>query len=133
MNVKKTLVTTVLLVVGMGAMFAATPVYLSTSVKGLGTPIMPITVETPTEIIQWFEEQGMDTASVGTTLESMPVDYRNDLRDIYADDDLAAEMRQVASAALRPYLEEGVVETVTTSYGPFSWTFSYNTEVDEEL
>ena len=117
MNVKKTLVTTVLLVVGMGAMFAATPVYLSTSVKGLGTPIMPITVETPTEIIQWFEEQGMDTASVGTTLESMPVDYRNDLRDIYADDDLAAEMRQVASAALRPYLEEGVVETVKMNYG----------------
>ena len=52
---------------------------------------------------------------------------------VLADDDLAAEMRQVASAALRPYLEEGVVETVTTSYGPFTWTVSYNKEVDEEL
>ena len=80
MNVKKTLVTTVLLVVGMGAMFAATPVYLSTSVKGLGTPIMPITVETPTEIIQWFEEQGMDETQIDeySSLPLVIIDYNAD-------------------------------------------------------
>ncbi len=134
MNVKKNLVAVVLLVaVGVGSVFAATPVYLSTSVKGLGTPIMPVTVDTPQEIIDWFADHGMDTDSVGTTLESMPVAYRNKLRDLYADDDYQAELRQLAANVLKPYLSEGSVETVSTTYGPFTWTVSYNKEIDEEL
>ena len=134
MNVKKNLVAVVLLVaVGVGSGFAATPVYLSTSVKGLGTPIMPVTVDTPQEIIDWFADHGMDTDSVGTTLESMPVAYRNKLRDLYADDDYQAELRQLAANVLKPYLSEGSVETVSTTYGPFTWTVSYNKEIDEEL
>lgn len=134
MNVKKNLVAVVLLVaVGVGSVFAATPVYLSTSVKGLGTPIMPVTVDTPQEIIDWFADHGMDTGSVGTTLESMPVAYRNKLRDLYADDDYQAELRQLAANVLKPYLSEGSVETVSTTYGPFTWTVSYNKEIDEEL
>lgn len=134
MNVKKNLVAVVLLVaVGVGSVFAATPVYLSTSVKGLGTPIMPVTVDTPQEIIDWFADHGMDTDSVGTTLESMPVAYRNKLRDLYADDDYQAELRQLAANVLKPYLFEGSVETVSTTYGPFTWTVSYNKEIDEEL
>ncbi len=134
MNVKKNLVAVVLLVaVGVGSVFAATPVYLSTSVKGLGTPIMPVTVDTPQEIIDWFADHDMDTDSVGTTLESMPVAYRNKLRDLYADDDYQAELRQLAANVLKPYLSEGSVETVSTTYGPFTWTVSYNKEIDEEL
>ena len=63
----------------------------------------------------------------------MPVAYRNKLRDLYADDDYQAELRQLAANVLKPYLSEGSVETVSTTYGPFTWTVSYNKEIDEEL
>ncbi|AEE15615.1 hypothetical protein [Treponema brennaborense] len=136
MKAKKMIVTVLLAaVVSVGAFASGSadsaPVYLSASVKGLGTPVMPLVVDPPAAIVDWFADHGLDTASVGTTLESMPVAYRNKIRSVYADNE--SELRAVAAAALKPYLQEGVVETVTTTYGPFSWTVSYGKEVDEDL
>lgn len=109
------------------------PVYVTSSVKGLGTPILVITVDTPDSILNWFEDHGMPVDTVGTSLVSMPVAYRNELRKLYADDKYSKELRELAVEALKPYLTPGIIETVTTTYGPFTWTVSYNNEDDEKL
>lgn len=109
------------------------PVYVTSTVKGLGTPILAVTVETPQSILNWFEDHGMPVDTVGTSLVSMPVSYRNELRKLYADDKYSKELRKLAVEALQPYLTPGVVETVTTTYGPFTWTVSYNNEDAERL
>ena len=109
------------------------PVYVTSSVKGLGTPILVITVDTPDSILNWFEDHGMPVDTVGTSLISMPVAYRNELRKLYADDKYSKELRELAVEALKPYLTPGIIETVTTTYGPFTWTVSYNNEDAEKL
>jgi uncharacterized membrane protein len=109
------------------------PVYVTSSVKGLGTPILVITVDTPDSILNWFEDHGMPVDTVGTSLVSMPVAYRNELRKLYADDKYSKELRELAVEALKPYLTPGIIETVTTTYGPFTWTVSYNNEDAEKL
>ena len=109
------------------------PVYVTSSVKGLGTPILVITVDTPDSILNWFEDHGMPVDTVGTSLVSMPVAYRNELRKLYADDKYSKELRELAVKALKPYLTPGIIETVTTTYGPFTWTVSYNNEDAEKL
>jgi uncharacterized membrane protein len=109
------------------------PVYVTSSVKGLGTPILVITVDTPAAILNWFEDHGMPVDTVGTSLVSMPVAYRNELRKLYADDKYSKELRELAVEALKPYLTPGIIETVTTTYGPFTWTVSYNNEEGEKL
>ena len=109
------------------------PVYVTSSVKGLGTPILVITVDTPDSILNWFEDHGMPVDTVGTSLVSMPVAYRNELRKLYADDKYSKELRELAVEALKPYLTPGIIETVTTTYGPFTWTVSYNNEDEEKL
>jgi uncharacterized membrane protein len=109
------------------------PVYVTSSVKGLGTPILVITVDTPDSILNWFEDHGMPVDTVGTSLVSMPVAYRNELRKLYADDKYSKELRELAVEALKPYLTPGIIETVTTTYGPFTWTVSYNNEDTEKL
>ncbi|MBO5690299.1 MAG: hypothetical protein J6R96_00370 [Spirochaetaceae bacterium] len=109
------------------------PVYVTSSVKGLGTPILVITVDTPDSILNWFEDHGMPVDTVGTSLVSMPVPYRNELRKLYADDKYSKELRELAVEALKPYLTPGIIETVTTTYGPFTWTVSYNNEDAEKL
>ena len=107
--------------------------YVTSSVKGLGTPILVITVDTPDSILNWFEDHGMPVDTVGTSLVSMPVAYRNELRKLYADDKYSKELRELAVEALKPYLTPGIIETVTTTYGPFTWTVSYNNEDAEKL
>ena len=109
------------------------PVYVTSSVKGLGTPILVITVDTPDSILNWFEDHGMPVDTVGTSLVSMPVAYRNELRKLYADDKYSKELRELAVEALKPYLTPGIIETGTTTYGPFTWTVSYNNEEAEKL
>lgn len=109
------------------------PVYVTSSVKGLGTPVLVITVDTPESILNWFEDHGMPVDTVGTSLVSMPVAYRNELRKLYADDKYSKELRELAVEALKPYLTPGIIETVTTTYGPFTWTVSYNNEDAEKL
>ena len=117
------------------ALKAATsaPVYVTSSVKGLGTPILVITVDTPESILNWFEDHGMAVDTVGTSLVSMPVGYRNELRKLYADNKYSKELRELAVEALKPYLTPGIIETVTTTYGPFTWTVSYNNEDGEKM
>ena len=39
----------------------------------------------------------------------------------------------MAVEALKPYLTPGIIETVTTTYGPFTWTVSYNNEDGEKM
>lgn len=112
---------------------ASAPVYVTSSVKGLGTPVLVITVDTPDSILNWFEDHGMPVDTVGTSLVSMPVAYRNELRKLYADDKYSKELRKLAVEALQPYLTPGIIETVTTTYGPFTWTVSYNNEDAEKL
>ncbi len=112
---------------------ASAPVYVTSSVKGLGTPVLVITVDTPDSILNWFEDHGMPVDTVGTSLVSMPVAYRNELRKLYADDKYSKELRELAVEALQPYLTPGIIETVTTTYGPFTWTVSYNNEDAEKL
>ena len=109
------------------------PVYVTSSVKGLGTPVLVITVDTPESILNWFEDHGMPVDTVGTSLVSMPVAYRNELRKLYADDKYSKELRELAVEALKPYLTPGIIETVTTTYGPFTWTVSYNNEDGEKM
>ena len=109
------------------------PVYVTSSVKGLGTPILVITVDTPESILNWFEDHGMAVDTVGTSLGSMPVGYRNELRKLYADNKYSKELRELAVEALKPYLTPGIIETVTTTYGPFTWTVSYNNEDGEKM
>ena len=109
------------------------PVYVTSSVKGLGTPILVITVDTPESILNWFEDHGMAVDTVGTSLVSMPVGYRNELRKLYADNKYSKELRELAVEALKPYLTPGIIETVTTTYGPFTWTVSYNNEDGEKM
>lgn len=123
--------------VSLGVVIAQTSkygsVYVTSSVKGLGVPILSITVDTPQEILNWFEDHGMAVDTVGTSLVSMPVAYRNELRKLYADTKYSEELRKLAVNALKPYLTPGVIETVTTTYGPFTWTVSYNNEDREKL
>lgn len=138
MNARKTFVLFGLMVaLPLGAVAAQTaksaPVYVTSSVKGLGTPILSVTVDTPDSILNWFEDHGMPVDTVGTSLVSMPVSYRNELRKLYADNKYSDELRQLAVDALKPYLTPGVIETVTTTYGPFTWTVSYNNEEQEKL
>ncbi len=109
------------------------PVYVTSSVKGLGTPVLSVTVDTPQSILNWFKRHGMPVDTVGTSLVSMPVSYRNELRKLYADTKYSDELRKLAVDALKPYLTPGVIETVTTTYGPFTWTVSYNNEEQERL
>ena len=112
---------------------ASAPVYVTSSVQGLGTPILVITVDTPESILNWFEDHGMAVDTVGTSLVSMPVGYRNELRKLYADNKYSKELRELAVEALKPYLTPGIIETVTTTYGPFTWTVSYNNEDGEKM
>lgn len=138
MNARKTFVLFGLMVaLPLGAVAAQTaksaPVYVTSSVKGLGTPILSVTVDTPDSILNWFEDHGMPVDTVGTSLVSMPVAYRNELRKLYADNKYSEELRHLAVDALKPYLTPGVIETVTTTYGPFTWTVSYNNEEKEKL
>lgn len=138
MNARKVFVLFGLMVaLPLGAVAAQTaksaPVYVTSSVKGLGTPILSVTVDTPDSILNWFEDHGMPVDTVGTSLVSMPVSYRNELRKLYADNKYSDELRQLAVDALKPYLTPGVIETVTTTYGPFTWTVSYNNEEQEKL
>lgn len=137
MNLRKQFITLCLFAaISLGVVIAETskygPVYVTSTVKGLGVPILSINVNTPDSILNWFEDHGMAVDSVGTSLVSMPVSYRNELRRLYADKKYADELRQLAVDALKPYLTPGVVETVITSYGPFTWTVSYNNEEKEK-
>ena len=138
MNVRKTFVLfSLMAAVSVGAVVAQTaksaPVYVTSSVKGLGTPVLAVTVDTPDAILNWFEDHGMPVDTVGTSLVSMPVSYRNELRKLYADNKYSDELRKLAVDAPKPYLTPGVIETVTTTYGPFTWTVSYNNEEKEKL
>lgn len=142
-SIKTYFVLGLMIVLSVGAMAAeskksakaatSAPVYVTSSVKGLGTPILVITVDTPAAILNWFEDHGMPVDTVGTSLVSMPVGYRNELRRLYADDEYSKELRKLAVEALKPYLTPGIIETVTTTYGPFTWTVSYNNEEGEKL
>lgn len=137
MNSKKFFVLGLLMAMIFGSLGAQTaksaPVYVSTSVRGLGAPVLAITVDTPQSILDWFEEHGMAVDTVGTTLVSMPVSYRNELRKLYADNKYSEELRKLAVDALKGYLTPNVIETVSTTYGPFTWTVSYNNEEEEKL
>lgn len=129
---KKILILGIIAIISLGIVAAQTSkygrVYVTSSVKGLRVPILSITVDTPDSILNWFEDHGMAVDSVGTSLASMPASYRNELRKLYADKKYSDELRQLAVSALKPYLNPGIIETVTTSYGPFTWTVSYNNE-----
>lgn len=138
MSIRKALFAFVLtLALSLGTVAAqpakSAPVYVTSSVKGLGTPILSVTVDTPQSILNWFKDHGMPVDTVGTTLVSMPVSYRNELRRLYADTKYSDELRRLAVDALKPYLTPGIIETVTTTYGPFTWTVSYNNEEQERL
>lgn len=137
MNSKKFFVLGLLTAMVFGSLGAQTaksaPVYVTASVKGLGTPVLAVTVDTPQSILDWFEDHGMAVDTVGTSLVSMPVSYRNELRKLYADNKYSEELRKLAVDALKGYLTPNVIETVTTTYGPFTWTVSYNNEEEEKL
>lgn len=99
-------------------------IYFSTSVASEGAPVFPLTVETPEVVIDWFEEQGLAVDNYSSDISKMPVDYRDEVRDLYEDN--KDELDAIAQKVLMPYLEEGSAEHVTTAYGPISWTVQYD-------
>lgn len=112
------------LVLALSAGTFAKSIYFSTSVKPEGTPVFPLAVETPQVVIDWFEKQGLAVDSYSSDINQMPVDYRDEICDLYEDN--KDELDAIAQKVLIPYLEEGSVEHVTTGYGPISWIVQYN-------
>jgi hypothetical protein len=124
-KIKTIIVLAMVLVASTATVFAAKPVYFSSTVLSAGEKVMPLTVETPEAVLAWFQSQGIDVSKCGTDISSMSVEYRNEIRKLYADDDLQGEIDAIAKAALQTYLEEGKVEYVTTSYGPLTWSMEF--------
>lgn len=122
----KTILVSAMVLVASTVAFAAKPVYFSSTVISAGEKVMPLTVETPDAVLAWFQSKGLDVSNWGTDISSMSVEYRNEIRKIYADDDLQAEIDAVAKASLKTYLEEGNVEYVSTSYGPLTWSMEFS-------
>lgn len=116
----------VCLALSLSAGAFAKSVYFSTSVESLGVPVYPLELETPDIVLDWFEDQGLEVDNYSTDLTGMPVEYRNEVRKLYGDEDYKDEVDAIAQRALFSHLEEGSVEYVTTSYGPIKWTVHYS-------
>lgn len=116
--------TVVCLVLALSAGAFAKSIHFSTSVQSDDPPVFPFTVETPEVVIDWFEKQGLAVDNYSSDISQMPVDYRDEIRDLYEDN--KATLDAIAQKFLMSYLEEGFVEYVTTRYGPISWTVQYD-------
>ena len=96
-------------------------VLMSTSVSTTGETVFPLTIEVPASIKDWFASNGVTVESADP--EYMSIATRNSIKSLYGDN--KSTLDALALAAMKPYLSEGKVETVISTFGPVTWKVAY--------
>lgn len=125
MNTKKILCTACLVICLVCSAFAR-QITFTTAVRAYSGDVMPLYVDVPQNVLDFFKEKGIDTSV--TDASNMSIALRNSIKSVYADN--KSTIDKMVQVAIKPMLAEGSVEIVYVLYGPIIWSMQYEQDTE---